>query len=94
MRASKITWGTTIISLALVSATWGQEQISGKLKMTRVEGRMAMPRLSMPVEEDKQESRVQIVTKKSVSSSDGSNKRQLRTELREQKTKRVVAAQN
>jgi len=72
----------------------GQEQVKQLLKMAPINARMSAPRLEMQALTEKPDAALEGVVLKRTRSADETGRVSLRAAARQQKTKRVVAAQN
>jgi len=94
MKKQLTLFGAIGVILLVVTGVRGEEQISFRLKATRINDRISVQRLEMPELAETPEVVVQKVKKRGPSEAEGSARRALRASLRERKTRRVVAAQN
>jgi hypothetical protein len=83
-----------VAALAFCTVAKAQQPMAARLKQDPINARMATSRLSMPVVDEDLKTEVRVIRKQRSSGDANQVKSRVRAALREQKTKRVVAAQN
>lgn len=87
-------WGASALVILSAGFASADGLMSGKLRPSRIENKLAAGRLQLKAEADEPEVVVEGVRKRKVAATDQNARKRLRASLRSRKTKRVVAAQN